>query len=79
MTVDATQPVGLDARVKRRVLVATVVGAGLVFLDWSVANVALAAIRRHVPEGSDCRQLFWTGIWISVRYSAGGTRSGSEW
>ena len=42
--------------VKKRVLVATILGAGIVFLDSSVANVALPAIQREFDMPTAAQQ-----------------------
>lgn len=53
---------GYPSAVKRRVLLVTIIGAGLVFLDSSIANVALPAIQRDLGISTAQQQ------WIASAY-----------
>jgi len=58
---DTTRP-GADDGLKRRVLVVTIIGAGIVFLDSSVVNVALPAVQRDLGISTAMQQ------WVASAY-----------
>lgn len=66
-----------DAGVKRRTLVAMIIGAGLVFLDSSVVGLALPAIQREFDVSTAVQQ--WVGsvylLTLSALLLAGGRLS----
>ena len=65
---------GHDAATKFRVMVVTVLGAGIVFLDTSVANVALPAIQRDLGISTALQQWVASGylLTLSVLLLVGG-------
>lgn len=52
----ATTAPAIDARTKRIALLACILGSGIVFLDSTVVNVALPAMRRSLHGGFDGQQ-----------------------
>ncbi len=63
-----------DAATKLRVMIVTVLGAGIVFLDTSVANVALPAIQRDLGISTALQQWVASGylLTLSVLLLVGG-------
>jgi EmrB/QacA subfamily drug resistance transporter len=55
-----------DERTKFRVLVVTVMSAGLVFLDTSIANVALPAIQRDLGISTSVQQWVASGYLLTL-------------
>jgi len=62
MAPDETKRPAADESIKRRVLTVTIIGAGIVFLDSSVANVALPAIQRDLGISTSMQQ------WVASAY-----------
>jgi MFS family permease len=58
----AVEPGPFDASTKRRVLVTSIIAAGLVFLDSTVATVALPAIQRDMGIATSIQQ------WVASSY-----------
>ena len=70
----AQRDTGYDAATKFRVMVVAVLGAGIVFLDTSVANVALPAIQRDLGISTAMQQWVASGylLTLSVLLLVGG-------